>query len=46
MRKYGQRIYLRAVLTRLPKLTNRQIKDVTPEAWAKAQRSPHQRQAA
>jgi hypothetical protein len=38
--------YLRAVLTRLPTLTNRQIKDVTPEAWAKAQRSPHQRQAA
>jgi transposase len=38
--------YLRAVLTRLPTLTNRQIKDVTPEAWTQAQRSPHQRQAA
>ena len=37
--------YLRAVLTRLPTLTNRQIKDVTPEAWTKAQRSPHQPQA-
>ena len=29
--------YLRDVLTRLPHLTNRQIVDVTPEAWAKAQ---------
>lgn len=28
--------YLRDVLTRLPTLTNRQIKEVTPEAWAKA----------
>jgi hypothetical protein len=27
--------YLRDVLTRLPTLTNRQIKEVTPEAWAK-----------
>ncbi len=25
--------YLRDVLTRLPHLTNRQIKDITPEAW-------------
>ena len=32
--------YLRDVLTRLPHLTNRQIKDLTPEAWAKAQRRP------
>jgi transposase len=31
--------YLRDVLTRLPNLTNWQIKDVTPEAWAK-QKSP------
>jgi hypothetical protein len=34
------------VLTRLPTLTNRQIKDVTPAAWAKAQQSIDQRQAA
>jgi transposase len=27
--------YLRDVLTRLPALTNRQIDQVTPEAWAK-----------
>jgi len=38
--------YLRDVLTRLPTLTNRQIKDVTPEAWAKAQQTTAQRQAA
>ena len=31
--------YLRDVLTRLPNLTNRQIPEVTPEAWAKAQRA-------
>lgn len=30
--------YLRDVLTRLPSMTNWQIKDVTPEAWAKVQR--------
>ena len=29
--------YLRDVFTRLPSITNWQIKDVTPEAWAKAQ---------
>jgi Transposase IS66 family/IS66 C-terminal element len=29
--------YLRDVLSRLPLMTNWQIKDVTPEAWAKAQ---------
>jgi transposase len=29
--------YLLDILTRLPALTNRQIKDVTPEAWAKSQ---------
>jgi len=28
--------YLRDVLTRLPAMTNWQIKDVTPEAWAKS----------
>ena len=30
--------YLRDVLTRLPQMTNRQIPDVTPEAWGKQQR--------
>ena len=38
--------YLREVLTRLPTLTNRQIKEVTPEAWSKAQQTDHQRKAA
>ena len=38
--------YLREVLTRLPTLTNRQIKEVTPEAWAKSQQNAHQRKAA
>ena len=32
--------YLRDVLTRLPKMTTGQIPEVTPEAWAKAQRQP------
>jgi transposase len=32
--------YLRDVLTRLPRLTNWQIKDITPAAWAKAQQRP------
>ena len=31
--------YLREVLTRLPRMTNRQIPEVLPAAWAKAQRS-------
>jgi transposase len=31
--------YLRDVLTRLPHMTNRQIPEVTPEAWAKARRT-------
>jgi hypothetical protein len=31
--------YLKDVLTRLPRMTNRQIPEVTPEAWAKARRS-------
>jgi transposase len=38
--------YLREVLTRLPTMTNRQIKDVTPEAWAKAHTARTQRKAA
>lgn len=32
--------YLRDVLTRLPTMTNWQVKDITPAAWAKAQRQP------
>jgi len=32
--------YLRDVFTRLPSMTNWQVKDLTPEAWAKAQQSP------
>jgi transposase len=31
--------YLRDVLTRLPHMTNRQTGEVTPEAWAKTQRT-------
>ena len=38
--------YLRDVLTRLPTMTNRQINEVTPEAWSKAQQTDHQRKAA
>jgi hypothetical protein len=30
--------YLRDVLTRLPRMTNHQIPEVTPEAWSKARR--------
>lgn len=30
--------YLRDVLTRLPRMTNHQIPEVTPQAWCKAQR--------
>jgi len=37
--------YLKDVLTRLPTMTNHQIPEVTPAAWAKA-RQPVQRQAA
>jgi len=37
--------YLKDVLTRLPKMTNHQIPEVTPAAWAKA-RMQSQRQAA
>jgi transposase len=28
-------VYLREVLTRLPNMTNRQIPEVTPQAWSK-----------
>jgi hypothetical protein len=31
-------VYLREVFTRLPSMTNWQVKDITPQAWAKAQR--------
>ena len=31
--------YLRDVLTRLPHMTNHQVPEVTPEAWAKAHQS-------
>jgi hypothetical protein len=31
--------YLRDVLTRLPTMTNRQIKDIVPKAWAAAFRN-------
>jgi transposase len=37
--------YLRDVFTRLPSMTNRQIQQLTPEAWAKARRA-EQRAAA
>ena len=32
--------YLRDVLARLPSMTNWQIKDITPEAWARSLRAP------
>ena len=32
--------YLRDVFTRLPSMTHWQVKDLTPEAWAKAQQRP------
>jgi transposase len=31
--------YLRDVLSRLPTMTNRQIKDIVPKAWAAANRN-------
>jgi transposase IS66-like protein len=37
--------YLRDVLTRLPTMTNRQIKDIVPKAWAPAIRSTASRTA-
>ena len=38
--------YLREVFTRLPTLTNRQIKDITPDAWAQVQTTSTRRKAA
>jgi transposase len=39
-------VYLRDVFTRLPAMTNWQVKDITPEAWAKHHSRPVQRAAA
>jgi transposase len=36
--------YLRDVLTRLPTMTNRQIKDIVPKAWPRPSETPHQEQ--
>jgi transposase len=38
--------YLRDVLTRLPSMTNRQIKDITPKSWAAANKATVARKAA
>jgi hypothetical protein len=38
--------YLKDVLTRLPAMTNHQIPEVTPAAWAKARRQRQQPAAA
>jgi len=38
--------YLRDVFTKLPSTTNWQVKDLTPEAWAKAQQPVTQRAGA
>ena len=38
--------YLRDVFTRLPSMTNWQVKDITPEAWAKTQKPVDRRTAA
>ena len=37
--------YVRDVLDRIPSMTNRQIPELTPEAWAKARRPALQRAA-
>ena len=39
-------VYLREVFTRLPTMTNWQVKDITPEAWAKSRECAGQRHAA
>jgi transposase len=47
-RKLNPYDYLKEVLSRLPRMTNKQIPEVTPEAWGKAQREKdrnNQRQA-
>jgi hypothetical protein len=40
-RRHGIEVYtyLHDVLTRLPSMTNRQIKDIVPKAWAAARRN-------
>ena len=38
--------YLRDVLTRLPRMTNHQIHEVTPQAWANQQKQKAQPLAA
>lgn len=38
-RKIDPYAYLRDILTRLPHLTNRQVAEITPAAWAKAQKT-------
>jgi hypothetical protein len=38
--------YLKDVLTRLPNMTNHQIPEVTPAAWAKARRQQQRQTAA
>jgi hypothetical protein len=38
--------YLRDVFTRLPSMTNWQVKDITPSAWAAANQHPPLQQAA
>jgi transposase len=35
-------VYLRDVLTRLPTMINKQVKDVTPNAWAEARKIKQQ----
>jgi hypothetical protein len=37
-RKLNPYDYLKDVLSRLPRMTNKQIPEVTPEAWGKKQR--------
>jgi transposase len=37
--------YLCDVLNRLPSMTNWQIKEITPKAWAKARKQPTQKAA-
>ena len=39
-------VYLRDVFTRLPSMTNWQVKDITPEAWVQAQRPVARRDVA
>jgi len=38
---YTTYTYLRDVLTRLPSMTNRQIKDILPKTWAATRKTRH-----